>query len=213
MPELPTAKEVLRSEEDCEELPHNHITQPWDCKTEYLAVLYKILRKEGVEGLRFAVENFTENPHMSDNQNTCVYTNVSSHQPAPISPLMRTLQVHVKGYNLTRVGPACRIKFSTQRARRRIKWQHSRRLTAGTAVAITTAEDCFQSICKIATIAARPLSDGLDKSPPEIDIFWANVDDAVFDPAEELIMVESRNGYFEAVRHALVGLQHAAETQ
>jgi len=114
---------------------------------------------------------------------------------------------------MTRFGAAARVSFSTARAGRKIKWPLSRRLTPGTVVAVTTVEDGFDAICKIATVAQRPYAGGLDQNPPEIDIFWANPEDAVFDPAEKLVMVESRAGYYESVRHPLVGLQHAAAEQ
>ena len=42
---------------------------------------------------------------------------------------------------------------------------------------------------------------------------FASVDDAVFDPALELIMLESKHGYFEAARHTLVGLQEVAKSR
>jgi helicase required for RNAi-mediated heterochromatin assembly 1 len=79
-------------------------------------------------------------------------------------------------------------------------------------LAVSTAKDMFKTVCKIATVAQRPFLGGLDQIPPEIDLFWARPVEAVFDPSEELVMVESRNGFFEAVRYVLVGLQLAAET-
>ncbi len=54
---------------------------PRDSKTEYLSVLYKILRKEVVEGLPSKTSPTTR--YMFDNKNT-VYTYVSSHQPTGI---------------------------------------------------------------------------------------------------------------------------------
>lgn len=65
----------------------------------------------------------------------------------------------------------------------------------------------------VATVAQRPYKDGLDQKPPLVDIIWANPLDAVVDPELELIMVESRSGYFEAIRHTLVGLQNAASCE
>ncbi|KAK6840094.1 hypothetical protein PG987_005960 [Apiospora arundinis] len=41
---------------------------------------------------------------------------------------------------------------------------------------------------------------------------WADLNDAVFDPMEELVMLESRHGFYEAIRHSLIGLQHVATT-
>jgi helicase required for RNAi-mediated heterochromatin assembly 1 len=105
-----------------------------------------------------------------------------------------------------------RIEFSTQRSRFKINWLQSRRLTPGKLVALTIKEDGFRNVCKIATIAQRPNRDGLDKDPPEVDLMWANMDDAVLDPTVELVMVESTHGYFEASRHALAGLQEVSST-
>ena len=112
---------------------------------------------------------------------------------------------------MTRLGPICRIQFSTRRAGRKIKWQQSRRLTPGSMLAVTTARDMFKTTCKIVTVAQRPYTGSLDQFPPEVDIFWAHADEAVFDPMEELVMVESRNGFFEAIRHVLLGIQLAAD--
>jgi helicase required for RNAi-mediated heterochromatin assembly 1 len=50
-------------------------------------------------------------------------------------------------------------------------------------VALTTHRDLFNTICKVAVVAARPLV-GLEKDPPEVDIFWGDPNDAEFDPAE-----------------------------
>lgn len=111
---------------------------------------------------------------------------------------------------MTRMGPFFRVRFSTVRAGVKIKWLQSRRFTPGTILAISTAEDKFQTICKIAVVAQRPYKDGLDQNPPLVDLLWADPNDAVFDPGLELVMVESRTGYYEAVRHALRGLQHVA---
>lgn len=92
-------------------------------------------------------------------------------------------------------------------------WQQSPRLTPGTLVAISTAADGFKKICKLATVAQRPYKDGLDQDPPLVDIIWARQSEAVVDPELELTMVEARSGYFEAVRHALIGLQMAARSE
>ena len=85
---------------------------------------------------------------------------------------------------LSRLGPAFHIEFSHARAGKQIRWQQSSRLQQGTMVALSPANDNFRSICKIAIVAARPLEGGLDQNPPQIDLFWGDVDDAVFDPVE-----------------------------
>lgn len=107
------------------------------------------------------------------------------------------------------MGPLARVSFSTVRAGVKIKWKQSKRLQPGKAVALST--DFFKTDCRVAVIAQRPIEGGLDQSPPIIDIIWAAAGQALIDPDQELVMVESRNGYYEAVRHTLKGLQHAAQ--
>lgn len=85
---------------------------------------------------------------------------------------------------LSTIGPAFRVEFSTERAGKQIRWDQSKRLMQGTMVAISSHRDCFRTSCKIATIAARPLIGGVDQNPPQLDIFWGNYREAVFDPEE-----------------------------
>ncbi|ROV98679.1 hypothetical protein VMCG_06750 [Cytospora schulzeri] len=193
LPELPTAAELLNPGSTTNDLPVFPIDRPFSSKEEYLEVLYRILRFEGIEGLRFSVNDLRSRPSMADDQNTCVYT-----------------KVHIKGYLMARLGPICRITFSTRRAGRRIKWKQSKRLLPGRIIALST--DNFKKDCRVAVVAQRPFEDGLDQLPPSIDIFWADTEQAVVDPDQELVMVESRNGFYEAVRHALTGLQQATGT-
>jgi helicase required for RNAi-mediated heterochromatin assembly 1 len=121
--------------------------------------------------------------------------------------------VRVNKYVMSTIGPLVTVSFSTERSKYKIQWKQSRRLQPGKIVALSTKADGFKSICKIATVAQRPYRDGLDQDPPEVDLLWANPEDAVLDPALEMIMVESLHGYYESARHALVGLQHAAQTE
>ena len=104
------------------------------------------------------------------------------------------------------LGPAVRVEFSFERAGKRIRWEQSSRLKQGTIVAITPKKDCFRTVCKVAVVAARPVT-GLQQNPPQIDLFWASPEDAEFDPLEPFIMVEARTGYFEFNRHMLVAMQ------
>jgi helicase required for RNAi-mediated heterochromatin assembly 1 len=64
----------------------------------------------------------------------------------------------------------------------------------------------FKTICTVAVVAARPLQ-GVEQNPPQVDLFWANVSEAQFDPLEKYVMIEARSGYFEANRHMLVAMQ------
>ncbi|KAJ4385997.1 hypothetical protein N0V93_008888 [Gnomoniopsis smithogilvyi] len=191
LPELPSSEEILSDDasDDLPWFPTNHV---WKNKPEYLEALYKILRFEGVEGLRYSVRNVRNNPNIGEDDNTCIYT-----------------KVYVKGYLFAKLGPIARISFSTIRAGVKIKWMLSKRLQPGKVVALSA--DFFKTDCRIAVVAQRPFDGGLDQNPPIIDIIWADGNQAIVNPEQELVMIEARNGYYEAVRHALRGLQHAAQ--
>lgn len=111
------------------------------------------------------------------------------------------------GYNLTRIGPACRVTFSTDRSGKRIDWEHSKRLAQGTIVALSPCRDNFHLECHIAVVAARPFLDGLDQNPPTVDLLWGDFELVNLDPSEKYYMLEARDGYFEASRHMLVAIQ------
>lgn len=96
--------------------------------------------------------------------------------------------------------------FSTARAGKKIIWEQSKRLITGTLVALSPIEDKFRQQCKIAVVAARPLT-GVQANPPEVDLFFATPEESEIDSLQEWLMVEARTGYFEAYRHTLVGLQ------
>ena len=91
----------------------------------------------------------------------------------------------------------------------------SERLIPGTLVALSS--DNFQSECLVATVA-----DGIVGGNPQpgrvksgilhhtIELRWARCEDAMFDTAKEMIMIEAANGYFESIRHVLLGLQRVS---
>lgn len=119
--------------------------------------------------------------------------------------------MRIKGYLFTTLGPIAQISFSTQRAGVKINWKQSKRLQPGKIIALSS--DFFKTDCRVAVIAQPVLESDPTISPraaPTLDITWAKSSDALVNPDQDLVMVESRNGYFEAVRHALKGLQHAA---
>ncbi|KAI1127248.1 P-loop containing nucleoside triphosphate hydrolase protein [Nemania abortiva] len=198
-PEIPTARDLNPNWDDPEDLERIHSLlpndwqQPFADKNTYLETHYRLQREEAIATLRYSIKKYREDPTIVDDGETCIYT-----------------KVFVKGYLLTRLGPMCRVQFSTERAGKKIRWTQTRRLTTGSLVAVSTAEDSFRTICMPAVIADHPIRDGLDQTPPTIQIFWASTDDAVLDPTTELVMLESRSGYFEAVRHCMLGLQHVA---
>lgn len=136
--------------------------------------------------------------------------------------MLTVLKVHVQGYLFSKVGAVCRLSFSTERSPIEVQWAQSKRLTPGTLVVLSPRGDNFKKRCYVATVAARYLRGGLlpdrhagedDNTPPRIEILWSNNTEAILDPSLELIMLEARGGYFEPIRHAMVGLQHAALTE
>lgn len=110
------------------------------------------------------------------------------------------------GYTFSNLGPAPCIEFSYEKSGKRINWKQSKRLQQGTLVALSPTKDKFQTSCIIGIVAARPLS-AVEQNPPQIDLFWADIEEARFDPSEEYVMIEARSGYFEANRHMLVAMQ------
>ncbi|KAI0890826.1 P-loop containing nucleoside triphosphate hydrolase protein [Annulohypoxylon nitens] len=201
-PELPTGQDLNPDWDDpqqMEEIRHllpNTWQKPWKDKDTYLETHYRLQREEGITMLRYSIKKFKDDPTMMDDAETCIYT-----------------KVFVKGYLMTRLGPMCQVQFSTERSGKKIRWAHTRRLTVGTLVAISTAKDGFKTICMPAVISDHRIRDGLDQNPPTIHFQWTNLGDAIMDPNQELVMIETRFGYFEAVRHSMVGLQHVANTE
>ncbi|KAI1778728.1 P-loop containing nucleoside triphosphate hydrolase protein [Hypoxylon cercidicola] len=201
-PELPTSDDLNPDWDDPEQMAKirhllpNTWKEPWRSKNTYLETHYRLQREEAITMLRYSIRKFKDDPAMMDDEETCVYT-----------------RVFVRGYLMTRLGPMCQVQFSTKRSGKKIRWTQTRRLTVGSLVALSTAADCFKTICMPAIISDHSIRDGLDQNPPTIHFQWANNNDAVMDPNQELVMIESRFGYFEAVRHSMVGIQHVADTE
>ncbi|KAI1073538.1 P-loop containing nucleoside triphosphate hydrolase protein [Whalleya microplaca] len=199
LPELPSSQDLNPNLDDPEEMKNlppllpNTWQEPWSDKNKYLETHYRLQRESAITMLRYSIRKIKMEPFMMDDDETCIYS-----------------KVFVKGYLMSRLGPMCRIQFSTERSGKKIRWAQTRRLATGSLVALSTAKDCFKTICLPAIIADHQIRDGLEKNPPTIHIQWASQDDAVMDPSTELIMVEARTSYFEAMRHTMVGLQHVA---
>ncbi|KND91763.1 Helicase required for RNAi-mediated heterochromatin assembly 1 [Tolypocladium ophioglossoides CBS 100239] len=179
-PEVPLAAELMASQPP--PLPECGDATSLVPKEEYLETQYRLHRYEATEMLRRAIVLYRQDPAMVEGENAFIYT-----------------EVRVQGYSLRKIGAACRISFSTAPG------SQSDRLTPGTLVALSPRSDNFRSKCMVATIA---LNDG--DSSPVVELFWANEGDAIIDPTLELVMLEPKGGYFEPLRHTMVGLQHAA---
>ncbi|KAK2748934.1 hypothetical protein FQN57_007217 [Myotisia sp. PD_48] len=192
-PELPSPEEALGTDSGEEILlVPNQVEGPWISREIYLKTHYNLLREDGVAPLRDAVAYFRNEPGMLDSPDCCIYE-----------------KVHFTGLQFAQTGIAVRIQFSTSRAGKKIVWEYSSRLMAGSIVALTPANDCFKTTCIVAVVAARPL-DSVKASPSEIDLFFANPNHAEFDYQREWIMVQARCGYYEAVRHSMTALQKMA---
>ncbi|APA11365.1 hypothetical protein sscle_07g061350 [Sclerotinia sclerotiorum 1980 UF-70] len=211
LPELPSSEEILQdvSWQDTEapeepldyqklaepkefdpRLPHNNIDGAWDSKEDYLGFHYQILREDAVAPLRQSVAEFKRNNEMEDTQDTSIYTDV-----------------HLVGIQLCHLGPAFRIEFSSDRAGKRIRWEQSSRLTQGSLVCLSPTSDMFRTVCKVGTVAARPIEGGLDRDPPQVDLFFGDDEDIILNPVDSYVMIQARVGFFEAYRHVLVALQ------
>lgn len=200
LPELPLPGDFMASNAPPLPIPLPEGETP--SKKEYLEYQYGCQRIEAVEPLRQAVNQFRQSPGMTENHETYVYS-----------------QVHIQGYVFTRYAAACRISFSTERSPDKVDWRQSKRLTPGSLVVLSPRSDNFKSQCYIAVVATRNLIGGLepdypkgedDNTPPRIHIYWADPAHAKMDPSLELVMLEAKDGYFEAVRFAMTGLQRAS---
>lgn len=204
-PEIPTSDEVRDIQEawvprDRDDgaiiLNGNRIKGAWKSREEYLRTHYELFREEAVRPLREAV-NFLRlcpdyHEHSDGSKNLGVYD-----------------RVRIKALTFDHRGLGVRITFSLGRVGRNIRWGQSRRLMSGSLVALTTKDDMFKSICKVAVVAARPL-DGLRLNPPRIDLFFASPCELELDPDTEWLMIEERSSFFEAQRHIMTALQKMA---
>ncbi|KHJ31864.1 putative atp binding [Erysiphe necator] len=175
------------------EIPQNVVNCPWKSTKEYIAAHYKILREDAIASLRNVVQTFKRKPNMLEEDQINIYTEVT-----------------ITGWFLTRQGPACRVEFCVDRSEKRVRWEQSRRLLQGSIVALSNSNDLFKTDCKVAIVAGRAIEGGLDQSPPTIDLFFGDSEKIEIDPHEKYVMLEARDGYFEASRHMLTAMQKLA---
>lgn len=193
MPEIPPASEISLPEGASIVLPRNKIDRPWLHPEKYLKAHFKLLREDAIAPVREAVDRYRRDPDRMDDNETRIYE-----------------QVRFVGLTLTFKGIASRIRFSTERAGRKISWAASKRLTSGTLVALTPTQDAFKTICIPAIVAARPLQN-LEVDVPEIDILIGDIKDQEVDAQNTYIMIEATQGYYEAYRHTLRALQKQSQ--
>jgi helicase required for RNAi-mediated heterochromatin assembly 1 len=199
-PEIPSPAEMLQAPSGAtiidvaEELRPNKVEGAYVDKEEYLSTQYALLREDAIRPLREAVDQVRASPWLNETEYKC--TSIGVYDPVYLTSIVFSPR-----------GLATRVAFSLGRVKKHVRWKQSKRLITGTLVALTPADDCFQSICVLATVAARPVS-ALDQNPPQLDLFIARPDDAQNDPMRKWIMVENRASFYEASRHTMQALQH-----
>jgi helicase required for RNAi-mediated heterochromatin assembly 1 len=197
-PEVPTPEEILDYDEQ-EALPEglrlNKMEGPYNSKEEYLGTQYDLLREDSLRPLREAVAQVRASPYLDEAEYNAGYS-IGLYEPVYITSIVFSPR-----------GLATRIAFSLSRVKKFIRWQQSKRLITGTLVALSPADDCFQTKCVLATVAARPVS-ALEQNPPEIDLFFSRPEDLEVDPMKKWVMVEARSSFYEASRHTMRALQH-----
>ncbi|KAF2858937.1 P-loop containing nucleoside triphosphate hydrolase protein [Piedraia hortae CBS 480.64] len=196
--EIPTSSEILDidtgncNNPDIVEIVPNRPQGAWESKEEYLGALYELLREDCIRPLRETISQVRLTP-----------TGEESEFKGTIGIYEK---VHVRAVVCSTRGIALRVTFSIRRVGKQILWEQSKRLTTGSLVVLTPANDMFKTTAIVATVAARPLT-GVQSNPPEVDLFIANDDELEIDPAKEFVMVEERSSFFEADRHTLLALQ------
>jgi helicase required for RNAi-mediated heterochromatin assembly 1 len=173
--------------------PHK-LEGAYNSNEEYLGTKYELLREDAIRPLREAVDAVRKSPYKDEAEYES--NTIGIYEPVYITGLVFSLR-----------GLATRMAFSLSRVKKHIRWKQSKRLITGSLVALSPAEDAFQTTCVLAIVAARPLA-ALDQNPPEIDLFFARPEDQMIDPMRKWIMVECRTSFFEASRHTLLSLQH-----
>ena len=205
VPDVPTPEELLGQDVG---VPTNIIDGPFPSVEEYLQTHYELVREDTLSGLRAAVAHMQRSPESDDTQDIAVYENVGSRGPPhPLLLSDKLAQVELLGLTFSPAHGVCsKVSFSLNRAGKRVRWEQSKRLVSGTLVCLS--QDNFETF-KVATVAARPLS-GLEVNPPEVDLLF-HPDDLEIDVSRPFLMVESRNGYFEAYKWVLRAMQRMNE--
>ncbi|CAD0112432.1 unnamed protein product [Aureobasidium uvarum] len=135
-PEVPDAQEMSRtlmSDDPC--VPENQINGNWSSREEHLAAQYSFLREESTFALRRAISLVREQPHLSELEHRAFAT----------------------GITLCTRGLGIRMCFSIFRAGVTIDWNTSKRLKAGSLLALSPTSDKFQKQTTIAVVGARPM--------------------------------------------------------
>lgn len=196
-PELPTPQEVLG---ECEPwqvkdamgqvaMDANLKVGAFESVEHYLKTHAEFLREEGVAPLRDAV----------------AWAKRSLGQPEKRKQGFGVYEpVKITGLTNSSMCFAVEVAFSTARCGVRVNWEQSSRLMTGSLVALSS--DNFHKSCIVAIVAARDINK-LSMNPPKIDLVFADPRTIEIDSRVEYVMVENRNGFFEAQRHTMLALK------
>lgn len=166
------------------------IDGPFESVSDYLGTHYELVREDTLSGLRAAILYVKNHPESDDTREIAIYEDVK-----------------LIGWTFApNHGVCAKVTFSLNRAGKYIRWEQSKRLIPGTLVCLS--QDNFETF-KVATVAARPLA-GLALTPPELDIIF-DVEKFEIDASKPFLMVESRQGYFEAFKWVLKAMQRMTE--
>ena len=179
--DIPSSSEIFTpnraDHEDNLEVSENTVVGPYSSKEDYLERHYSLLREDAVAPLRDVVSEVQMYPRLMESESeNCAHVYE---------------KVFIMGFTFANAGIAARITLSLRRSGKKVNWEQSKRLLTGAIVALTPVNDMFKSICHVTFIAARPLS-GLQRNPPEIDIFSGATDEIDIDPQQEWVMIESK---------------------
>ncbi|KAG9835485.1 P-loop containing nucleoside triphosphate hydrolase protein, partial [Aureobasidium melanogenum] len=193
VPDMHEMNRPLINDDPC--VPENQIEGNWSSTNEHLSAQYHFLREESTFALRRAIGIVREKPHLSELEHRETSPGIGIYEKA-----------FATGIVLCQRGLSVRMCFSTFRAGVKIDWQTSKRLKAGSLLALSPTSDKFQKQIIIAVVGARTM-ERLNESPPKVDIFFPRPEDTIFDPAEEYIILEETTSFFEAQRHNMLALQ------
>lgn len=228
-PEVPLADEFMATHPP--RLPLNDFEARAQLRDQYFETQYRLLRFEATETLRRAVQtirtasNTTQlgpNPDEQEDQVAAstlakvnVYNNVRINYCflIPYYTNKTCSQVRITGYALGRDGAGQRVVVPDAPVRDPDEEDEDdsddvELFCPGSLVILS--RDLFKSTCYVATVMEN---DGLRDQPPTIDIIWATQDYMITDPTVDLVMLEPTSGYFESLRHTMLGLQQMSQTR
>ncbi|ODA84192.1 hypothetical protein RJ55_02710 [Drechmeria coniospora] len=200
-PEVPLAAELMANDPPALPRVDQERAMP---KMEYLEAQYRLHRYEATEPLRKAIQQFRRDQLTTKQDNAFTYTQVCRTTDPGCQRNADPVKVKIHGYIIRNSRAACRVSFSTDNDDSEMLGTAPERLLPGTLVALTPRADGFRTKCLVATVAA------CSDSGSAVELTWALDTDAVMDPTTIFVMLEPKHGYFEANRHIMLGLQHAA---